>query len=66
MKELKGWKGIGPERGKFIPAEDGLDHILTEFGITGLDESVPLYGELKELLIDWYYSGNWIEVYEDG
>ena len=63
--KLKGWRGIGPEAGKFVPAADGFRHAAQECGITMVDPAAPLADEFKEMLVEWYFSGNWIEVDEN-
>ena len=68
MNEGKGWRGIGPEAGKFVPASDGFHHAAHECGVTMFDPTAPLAEEFKGLLVEWYFSGNWVEVngnYED-
>ena len=61
---LKGWRGIGPNAGIFIAAEDGFSYVRDRVGITLFDHTAPDAKEFNEMLIDWYFSGNWIEVYE--
>ena len=62
MNEGKGWRGITLNEGKFVPAEDGFHHAAHECGITMFDPTAPLAEEFKEMLAEWYFSGNWIEV----
>ena len=66
MNELKGYKGIGPEAGQFIAAEDAYEHVLQACGLSLSDASAPLAQEAKQALVEWYFSGNWVEVYENG
>ena len=63
--KLKGWQGIGPNAGIFIAAEDGFPYIRDRVGITLFDHAAPEATEFKEMLVEWYFSGNWIEVYEE-
>ena len=64
--KLKGWRGIGPNAGQYIPVEDGFSHICEQVGIDRFDETALEAEEFKEMLIEWYFSGNWLEVYENG
>lgn len=60
MKQ-KGFIGVGPEDGTFIPAEDAYTYAL-ERCQTGTEEEV---NEFREMLVEWYYSGNWIRTEEE-
>lgn len=68
MRKAKvlGWRGIGPNAGKYIAAEDGFSYVRDQVGITLFDQTAPDAAEFKEMLIEWFFSGNWIEVYEEG
>lgn len=66
MEKQKGFKGIGPNEGKFVPAEDAL---IVAFGAVGIvihNYAAPDAKEFRKMLLEWYYSGNWIEVVGDG
>ena len=63
--DLKGWKGICGNRGKFVAVEDGFSYVRDQVGITLFDHAAPDAKEFREMLVDWYFSGNWIEVYEE-
>lgn len=63
---LKGWKGISNRDGEFVDAEDGFEYVCEAVGIKAFDKTAPDAEEFKEMLIEWYFSGNWIEVYEEG
>lgn len=63
---LKGWRGIGPNAGQYITADSGFLYICDRVGITQFDHAAPDSTEFKEMLVEWYFSGNWLEVYEDG
>lgn len=65
MNRLKGYQGIGPEAGKFIPAEIACAYALNQCGIAINDPAAPSADEFKGMFVEWFYSGNWIEVYED-
>lgn len=62
--ELIGWKGILSNIGKFVPANDGLKYVLKQLGVMLINPDDPQEAILTEL-VDWYFSGNWIEVYEE-
>lgn len=64
MSKLKGYKGIGTESGKFVAAEDAREHVLKECGLA-VAESTYLSEEALDALVEWYFSGEWIEVRAD-
>lgn len=59
---IKGWRGIGPNAGQYIAAEDGFGYVCQQVGITAFDKTALEADEFKEMLIERYFSGNWIEV----
>lgn len=63
--ELKGWKGISTNKGKFVAVDDGLDFVFQQIGIVQFDKDAPDAEMFLEDLVEWYFSGNWIEVYEE-
>lgn len=62
--KLKGWRGIGPNAGLYIAVGDGFSFARDRVGITLFDHTAPDAAEFKEMLIEWYFSGNWVEIYE--
>ena len=62
--QLKGWKGICSNAGKFVPVDEGLAYVFKQVGIMLVNPNAPEADALLEL-VDWYFSGNWIEVYEE-
>lgn len=60
---LMGWRGISTNAGKFVAAEDGFTVAARECGILVFEHTAPLAEGFKELLVEWYFSGNWIEVH---
>ena len=60
-----GWKGICSNVGKFVPTEDGLAYVFDQVGILAFNHDAPDASEFGPMLIEWYFSGNWIEVYEE-
>ena len=65
MNKIKGWQGIGPEAGKFVSAEDGFWYAARECGIIVFDHTAPLAEEFKQMVVEWFFSGNWVEVTTD-
>ena len=62
MNEGKGWRGIGPRDGEYVAAEDAFGYVCCQVGITVFDSTALEADEFKEMLVEWYFSGNWIEV----
>lgn len=62
--KLLGWEGIGENRGKYVPAEEGLSYAMQQVGVLTFYEDAPDAGEFKDMLVDWFFSGNWIEKHE--
>ena len=61
-KERKdgGWRGIGPESGTFVPQQEAFTAACQECGIVRWNPDAQLAREFSEMLIEWYFSGNWI------
>lgn len=51
LDEDKGWIGVGPEEGKFIPDESALQYAK---------ERLERDTELQKYFVEWFYSGNYI------
>lgn len=64
--KLKGYEGITLNKGKFVDAEDAFSYVCKQVGIAAFYNTAPEAAEFREMLIEWYFSGNWVEVYEDG
>ena len=62
MNEISGYKGIGPNAGIFVPAADAFHYAASECGVLLFKTTAPLADEFKQLLLDWYFSGNWIKI----
>lgn len=60
-----GWKGICSNAGKFVPADDGFEYVCEQVGIMAFNHDAPGATEFAESTVEWYFSGNWIEVYEE-
>jgi hypothetical protein len=63
---LMGYIGVGPNKGKAVVVDDAFHYVCEQVGIVDFDPSAPDAEEFQENLIDWYFSGNWVEVREDG
>ena len=62
--KLKGWKGICSNAGEFVPADEGFEYVCAQVGIAAFDYNAPEAAEFKASTVEWYFSGDWIEVYE--
>lgn len=60
--EVIGYRGIFPNRGKYIPAEEALEYALEQCGVV-VDARAPAAGEFLAMLPDWFFSGNWLPEY---
>lgn len=56
--------GIGTNSGKQVDGEDALDYAMRNCGAMFRNnaEDAPEYEDFKEAIVEWYYSGDWIEV----
>lgn len=61
---ITAYKGVGPEHGRRIPAERALAYAMERCGIR--PSAAPADQREKDdfahMLIEWYFSGNWIPV----
>lgn len=48
--------GIGPEKDRVVMEEEAFDYAL-ERSLHGTPQDQQ---EFKEMLVEWFYSGNWI------
>ena len=65
MRDVVGYKGFGPNRGKFIDADVALEYVLAQCGLSVVDSDAPDAEEAMEALEEWFFSDNWSPVYED-
>lgn len=49
--------GIGPEQGKIIEEDQAFDYALERC----LEGTLEDQKEFREMLVEWFYSGNWIK-----
>lgn len=52
--------GLGPENGKIIAEENALSYAMKCCGIVKGGHG-PDWSEFSDMLIDWFYSGNWLK-----
>lgn len=50
------WLGIGADRGTIVDDENAYDYAL-ERSLHGSPED---QNEFREMLVEWFYSGNWV------
>lgn len=55
------WLGIGADRGTIVDDENAYDYAL-ERSLHGSPED---QNEFREMLVEWFYSGNWVRRDED-
>lgn len=55
------YRGVGPEYGNVVSFEDAYRYAL-ERSLSGLLEEQE---EFEKMLVEWYFSGNWILEEED-
>jgi len=54
----KGYIGIGHERGKYIGVDEAADYAAKQCGIELTNKTTE---EFRNMFVEWFYSGNWIE-----
>lgn len=54
---MSGYLGICKESGMFVPEENAYDYALQRCTCGNQQEQK----EFREMLVEWYYSGNWIK-----
>lgn len=64
-KHFVGWKGICSNEGKFVAPEDGFEYVCDQVGIFAFNHDAPDALEFAYMMLEWYFSSNWIEVYEE-
>lgn len=50
------YQGIGPEQGTVVNQEDAYEYAL-ERCLSGTEDDKQ---EFREMLVEWFYSGNWV------
>ena len=51
------YKGIGPEEDKIVEEDEAYDYAL-ERCLHGTPQDQQ---DFKDLLVEWFYSGNWVK-----
>jgi len=59
---LRGYKGVGRESGKYIETEKAADYAAEQCGIVLTDKTTD---EFRNMFVEWFYSGNWMEDNDD-
>ncbi len=57
------YEGFGVEQGNIIPAEEAEEYALSECGLE-VRMRKPMTREAVEWIVDWFFSGSWVPVYE--
>ena len=58
------YEGIGAERGNTVPAEEAEEYAMSACGLE-IRQNRSLTREAVESLVEWFFSGCWVPVYED-
>lgn len=61
-KRLIGYEKM--DGSEFVRVEDARDYVLKKCGIAIVDDSAPDFEEFMKDLVEWYFSGPWVEVEE--
>ena len=59
---MKVYRGIGPEEGTIVTEEEAIDYAL-ERCLKGTEEDQE---EFRKELVEWFFSGNWIDEERSG
>ena len=62
---MQGYKGIGPERGRWIPQNEALSYAFARCGVQLVDVSAPEAQEFCAMLESWFFSGNFYRTEEE-
>jgi hypothetical protein len=63
-RNIVAYKGIGPERGNTVSADDALPYAMLRCGIAFdcSETTGDCRQEFIKTLVDWFYSGNWLPI----
>lgn len=53
--------GVGPNRGSKVPQKDALATACAGCGIHLPNPMAADAAEFSQMLVEWYFSGNWIK-----
>ena len=56
------YAGIGPNTGKAVDEDEARDYAMSHCGIEMQDPNAPDADEFAKMFVEWYFSGNWMEV----
>ena len=59
------YEGFGEHEGEYIVAPDALAYAMKQCGVIHTGETTPAQREFDEMLVDWYFSGNWRAIREE-
>ena len=62
---ITGYKGIGPESGRYVSAEDAPAYAMERCGIRLSGLPGDTQEEFILMLEEWFFSGDWVSVDED-
>lgn len=56
-----GYRGIGPNAGKFVPEDEALEYALEQCGVSIImaDKDAPEAEEFLRMVEEWYFDGSW-------
>ena len=56
-----GYRGIGPNTGKFVPSDEALEYALEQCGVSIImvDKDAPEADEFLSMVEEWFFSGGW-------
>ncbi len=58
------YEGFGEHEGEWVAAQDALAYAMKQCGIVHSGGTSPEQREFDEMLVEWYFSGNWRAVRE--
>ncbi len=59
---MKGYQGVGPMRGRFVPDAQALCYALEQTGLLIQDPAAPECAEFCAAFVEWFYSGNFYPI----
>lgn len=62
-----GYRGISPNAGKFVPADEALEYALEQCGVSIImvDKDAPEVDEFLSMVEEWYFDVGWTFVPAD-
>lgn len=62
-----GYRGNGPDTGKFVPADEALEYALEQCGVSliQINRDAPEAAEFLAMVEEWYFDGGWTLVHAD-